>query len=1262
MPTPPGSGPENAWAEITGGDALGRGHQPALSWWLPAGSSVQHAYRLRTDDGFDTGRVDSRAQSFVRLPVFDRSRRSARAQVKVWTDLGESDWSDPVRLEAGLLADEDWAARWIGIDEDPRPAPGSRPAYWLRRSFEVPSASEARLYVTALGLYEAFLDGQRVGDAELTPGYTQYRVRVQYQVFDITSLVRPGRHVLAVLLADGWYRGQVGLPRAADQYGDEVALRAQLEVRTPKGWQVAAASDPGWRVAPSHITAADLIGGQREDRRRVDPAVHDPAIDDTAFDDRPWRPAVTRDVAVAVVRSIAPPVRRVQQIRPVTVRPGRDRGAFVVDFGQNVNGWARLAQTGPAGGRLVLSHGEWLDAEGDLTTAHLDVDLPIIAGRLPLGQVDEVVSRGDGDVFEPRFTTHGFRYVRVEGYPAPLEPDDVTAVVVHSDLRRLGRFGCSDDRVNRLHEAVVWSLRSNMCDIPTDCPQRERAAWTGDWQVFAPTAAYLYDVLAFSRKWLADLSLDQRADGCVPNMSPCPPAEGFGGPLGGLTGSAGWGDVVVSAPWDLYQAYGDVSLLRETWRAMTAWVRFAAAAAAGGRHPARAAARPEPAAHERYLWDTGFHWGEWMEPGAVVTDFPAFARADKSETATAYLYRSAATVALVAAVLGRPEEEYHVIATGALNAWRREFIRPDGTLAATTQASHVRALAFGLVPGELRPAVAARLVELIGLAGGHLTTGFLSTPLLLPVLADTGHLGTAYELLFQDTSPSWLAMMDRGATTMWEEWDGVDSEGVPHGSLNHYSKGAVASFFYRYVAGLRPTEPGYRTFEVQPRPGGGISSATTRHVSPFGPIEVSWRLGGKSIELDVLVPPGTMATVVLPGEKPHGAGPGRHHWTAARLPRGRDALGPDDRVVRLELAGALLDLLAHLAVTLGRDLDLGGVSPLLVHGDDRGRQVRPGHLRLRREQAARAARRALDVRAPQDDDVEVAHRAKPWRPEVARRLERHPELARDVAPERRRPVDRGGVKYHRARRAGALELYLVDHGDMHGECGRVQHRQRQRLPLRRQRATHREEAGHPRLQHPFVHPEGDGRLAPLTTQGKQPLDDGGVGVRPEQPVTEQLEPGGHRPADNRGAHDKPVALGQPLPQPPHVVRLGALRGAAGQAELVEADELDLGTLPLLRRCAERRLQQDLRAAAGLTAAESQHPAPRAYRRHSFFLLRRRGPKASRPWHAAGPAPRPRARRRPASRRTWRGRWSRPRARAPRPAAGRPGHSRRLRRA
>ncbi len=318
-------------AEIIGGDAVGRGQEPALCWWLPDGASVQHAYRLRTDDGFDTGRVDGETQLFVRLPVFDRSRRSAAARVKVWTDQGESEWSDPVALEAGLLSDADWSARWIGVAEGQRPAVGFRPAYWLRTTFATPPASQARLYITALGLYEAFLDGQRVGDVELAPGYTQYRARVQYQAYDVTPLVPPGRHVLAVLLADGWYRGQVGLPRAADQYGQDLALRAQLEVRTGPGWQVVAGSWLGM-----------------VDRGAT-----------TMCDDRAWDGAVARDVDVVIVRSVAPPVRRVQEIRPVAVRPVRDGRAFVVDFGQNFSGWVRLAAPGPqaAGSRCRTASG-----------------------------------------------------------------------------------------------------------------------------------------------------------------------------------------------------------------------------------------------------------------------------------------------------------------------------------------------------------------------------------------------------------------------------------------------------------------------------------------------------------------------------------------------------------------------------------------------------------------------------------------------------------------------------------------------------------------------------------------------------------------------------------------------------------------------------------------------------------------------------------------------------------------------------------------
>jgi alpha-L-rhamnosidase len=873
--------PARVWAEATGGDALGRGHQPALSWWLPEGSSVQHAHQVRTDDGFDTGRVESAAQSFVRVPVFDRSRRFAGAQVRVWTDRGESEWSDPVALESGLLAEDDWAARWICVAEESRGAPGSRGAWWVRTGFEVQPVGRSRLYITALGLYEAFIDGQRVGDAELTPGYTQYRDRVQYQAYDVTALLRPGLHVLTVLLADGWYRGQVGLPRASDQYGTDLALRAQVEVADDSGWRVVAATGAGWRTAPSHVTGADLIAGQREDRRLLDPAVHE-----AEFDDGAWRAAVPREVDVAVVRSIAPPVRRVAEIPAVAVRPVRGGDAFVADFGQNFSGWVRLALPGGAGlagCELALAHGEWLGRDGDLTTAHLDVDLPVLPERLPLGQVDHVVCAGDGGVFEPRFTTHGFQYTRIEGHPGRLGPGDITGVVVHSDLRRTGWFACSDERVSRLHEAAVWSLRSNICDIPTDCPQRERAGWTGDWQVFAPTAAYLYDVLAFTRKWLADVSLDQRGDGCVANISPCPPREGFEGEMfGALHGSAGWGDVVVSAPWDLYEAYEDVSLLRETWDTMTAWVGFAAGAAAGGRHPDRAAARPVPLPHERYLWDTGFHWGEWLEPGGEPRDFGAFVRADKSEVATAYLHRSAATLVRIAGVLGLPENAwvgYREIAAGALDAWQREFVREDGTLAVQTQASHVRALAFGLVPAELRPAVAGRLAELVAEASGHLGTGFLSTPYLLPVLADHGYPDLAYQVLLQDTPPSWLAMVDRGATTVWEVWDGVDARGMPHASLNHYSKGAVASFLHRYVAGLRPVDPGYRAFEVRPRPGGGITWATTRHISPFGPIEVSWRLRGGTFELDLQVPPGTTASVVLPGEAARTVAPGRHHWT-----------------------------------------------------------------------------------------------------------------------------------------------------------------------------------------------------------------------------------------------------------------------------------------------------------------------------------------------------------------------------------------------
>jgi alpha-L-rhamnosidase len=865
---------------------------PRLSWRLPDGAARQDAYRLRTDNGWDSGRVEDGRSLLVPYagpPLHSAERVEWR--VKVWTDRGESDWSPPAWFETGLLDRDDWTAGWITPPEAAVPPAGNRPAHLLRTGFRVVQAGRrARLHITAHGLYEAFVNGTRVGDAELTPGFTQYRERLQVQTYDVTELVAAGDNVLAVVLSDGWFRGQIGALRSADQWGTRLAVLAQLN-QYHDGAVAVAATGPGWRATRAPMIA-DLIAGERTDLRDLPVGWNAPGWNEATGNDLDWDEAEPAALGYdTLVDSPAPPVRRVQEIEPVAVTrpaPGRQ----VVDLGQNINGWVRLGRLGPAGTRLVLTHGEHLDASGAVTTDHLRPAFPFLPAPLPAGMVDGVVSAGrPGEVFEPRHTTHGFRYVQIDGHPHELEPADVRGVVVHTDMRRTGWFSCSDDRLNALHEAALWSLRGNACDIPTDCPQRERAGWTGDWQVYVSTAAFLYDVAGFSTKWLRDVRADQWADGTVANMSPCPPAEGEGTPMAGLNGSAGWGDAVVIVPWELYRAYGDERILAETWPVMTAWVARAERIAATARHPGRAAARPSPAAHEKYLWDTGFHWGEWLAPGEEPHDFPAFVAADKSDVATAYLAHSAGLMARIATVLGRPDDaaRYAELSARARDAWRKEFVGPDGRLRPDTQANHVRALAFDLVPAELRPAVAARLVELVRAAGTQVATGFLATPYLLSALADAGHLDVAYELLFQDTEPSWLAMVDRGATTMWERWDGVDADGVAHESLNHYARGAVVSFLHRYIAGLdlpadpaapsaaehAPT-PAYRRFRVRPRPGRGVTWARAVHDSPYGRITVHWSSAGPTFELSVTVPPGTTAEVTLPDGTVRILGPGEH--------------------------------------------------------------------------------------------------------------------------------------------------------------------------------------------------------------------------------------------------------------------------------------------------------------------------------------------------------------------------------------------------
>ncbi|MFI7633427.1 family 78 glycoside hydrolase catalytic domain [Nonomuraea sp. NPDC049400] len=851
--------------------------RPPLSWQLPPAWSGQDGYDLQFRvDGEERALagVASAWHLFVAWPLPPlRSRQSVEWRVRIRRGEQYSDWSSWHAFESGLL-NRDWSARWISPQEDGEDA---RPAYVLAGSVDLRDAiAQARLYATALGVYEAFVNGTRVGTAELTPGSTSYGDTLHAQAADVTELLRGGANDLEILLSDGWYRGSVGTWRKRDCWGTATAARLQLHVRYADGTETVAVTGESWTSRRSHIVAADLMNGQTTDFT-APPGPARPVLVD-AVDAPPisWSPA--------------PPVRRVEQLAPRSVtRHGDD--TWIVDFGQNASGWITLTDLGPAGTRTVIDHGEHLDPAGDLTTAHLDSQKPGEAA-IPFVQRDEVVSSGRaGEVFEPRHTVHGLRYARVRRAGGDLDPYGIVLRVVHTDLRPTATFACSDDDLNRLHEAARWSFRGNAVDIPTDCPTRERLGWTGDYQIFAPTAARLFDVDGFSRKWLRSVRDDQLADGRVVNSSPdANRLKIHDDPMAdAITGSAGWGDAIVLVPWVLYETYGDTAALAENWPAMRRWVEWALTTARDSRHPSRAERSAEPLPHEEFIWDGSFHWGEWLEPkrraadgtliDPVMSDPIAWYTADKGEVGTAYLYRSARTLAAVADVLGHAGDaaRYRETADRVRQAWQTEFLDADGRTKAGTQASYVRALAFDLVPGELREKAARHLVDLIDAADGYLGTGFLSTADLLPVLADSGHADVAYSVLCRRTSPSWLGMLDRGATTIWEDWDGVSEDGAATASLNHYSKGAVVRFLHTHTLGLRQAadSAGWESFVVAPAFTKAITWAEGTFDSPQGRIAVAWRVEDGHLTISVDVPGGSEAEIRFTDGSTFHTGPGR---------------------------------------------------------------------------------------------------------------------------------------------------------------------------------------------------------------------------------------------------------------------------------------------------------------------------------------------------------------------------------------------------
>jgi alpha-L-rhamnosidase len=876
----------------SGGDQFAvTGSSPRLSWKPGPDAAADRVHELEAHvDGSPAVTHVSTSHRFVAWPwIALGSAQRVRWRVRTVTAETTSDWSEWAAFEVGLLS-HDWTASWISPVETGDAASGTRPAHVLAGEFVLTQGvRSARLYSTALGVYTATVNGRRVGTAELSPGSTSYDRTLYGQASDVTDSLKGGVNRLEVELSDGWYRGQVGAFRLPAEWGTVLGARAELHIEHADGSRRVIRTDGSWTSSPSRITRADLMDGQSVDFRAEAGAPAPVLVDVVDAPEIDWSPA--------------PPVRVVQSRAPRTIHEITP-GVWIVEFGQNASGWVRLTDLGPSGTVTTIDYGEHLGTDGDLSTSHLDAVRP---DQPPVRfvQHDEVVAGPAGDVFEPRHTVHGYQYARITRKDAPLDPAGVAMQIVHTDLRRAGHFTCSDDDLNRLHQIAEWSFRGNAVDVPTDCPTRERLAWTGDYQIFAPTATRLYDVLGFSRKWLRSVRDDQLDDGRIANFSP----DGrrikhhLDDQFAMMTGSAGWGDAIVAVPWELYETYGDEAVLAENWDAMVRWVEWALEKARTERHHTRVQRSRHPEPFEEFLWDGTFHWGEWTEPkersadgtpiNPVTHDPMAWFMADKGEVGTAFLCRSTATLARVAAVLGHADEasRYARTAEQVRSAWQAAYLRSDGRTAADTQSSYVRALSFDLIPCEMRDAAASRLVELIRSADTHLRTGFLSTGDLLPVLADTGHADVAYDLLFQRTAPSWLHMLDRGATTIWEDWEGIDEFGVAHESLNHYSKGAVIRFLHTHALGLRQAtgSVAWESVVIEPMPAPSLTWASGSHEGPQGTIQVAWRIEGGEFHISAELPPATTARIVFPDATSVEAGPGRFRGRR-RLPHPSPAL------------------------------------------------------------------------------------------------------------------------------------------------------------------------------------------------------------------------------------------------------------------------------------------------------------------------------------------------------------------------------------
>jgi len=717
--------------------------------------------------------------------------------------------------------------QWIspGYEEDTllRPCPIFKKEHPISKAIR-----SATVYITALGVYEAHINAQRVGNAYFTPGWTSYDKRIQYQEYDVKDLLKKGNNTITVTLGEGWYRGAFGGFMERDNYGKTAALLFQLNITYTDGTQEQILSDNSWLSTTGPILHSDIYGGELYDAR----------IQTTQ-----WQGVQILTAPVALlVPTTCEPVQKQTALKPQRVFTAPN-GEQIIDFGQNLAGWVRCVVHGKPGDTIRIAHAEMLDKAGNFYTGNL---------REALATDTYILKGTKEEILEPHFTWHGFRYAKLEGYKA--NTTDFRAIPLHSALATTGAFSCSNPQLNQLQHNIEWSMKGNFLDIPTDCPQRsERLGWTGDAQVFFRTAAFNMHVQHFFAKWLQDLAADQRSDGSVPNIIP-----NLYRKLGRRSGVAGWGDAATIIPWGLYWVYGDTATLRDQYPSMKAWVNYITSVS------------------KNDLWKAN-GYGDWYAPG----DSTSLPYIDQC-----FWAHSTQLLINTANILGYTQdaEQYAALLQRIKTAFLTNYIDAETKAITNTQTAYVLALQLNMLPDSLQPKAASKLDSLVKANNNHLATGFLGTPYLLHTLSNYGYINTAFNLLNQDTYPSWLYAVKMGATTIWEKWDAVKPDStVQATSYNHYAYGAVGDWLYRVIAGIDAAAPGYKKITIRPHPGGGLTWVKASYKCPYGKIVSDWKLENGTLKMYVEIPSGTTATVYVPGREPVEVTAGNYNYEVLDL-------------------------------------------------------------------------------------------------------------------------------------------------------------------------------------------------------------------------------------------------------------------------------------------------------------------------------------------------------------------------------------------